>query len=257
MLKTARTAAGLALALLLSTGAARAETVRVFVGGAMTGPVRAVAADYTRRTGDMVEVVSDTTGGLQKRLRAGEKADVVLVTSPAVDTLQKENLTLAAGRADLARALIGVGVKAGAASPDLSSVETFKAALVAARSVSYVDPAAGGTSGGYFEGLLKTMGIADVMKPKTVYRGQGSDVAQAVASGAAEIGITFTSELAPNPGVKVAGTLPAAIQMPTIYTVALTSGTNSANKGLAFLRAMQSPVGMGAIRNAGLEPLGK
>ena len=251
MLKTAMTAAGLALA--LTAGAAHADTVTVFVGGAMTGPVRTVAADFTKRTGDAVNIVSDTTGGLQKRLRAGEKADVVVATAPGLDTLQKETLTVAAGRADLARALIGVGVKAGSPSPDLSSVESFKKVLVAAKSVSYVDPAAGGTSGGYFEGLLKTMGIADVVKPKTVYRGQGSDVAKAVAAGEAEIGITFTSELAPNPGVKVAGTLPAAVQMPTIYTEALTPGASA--KGQAFAKAMQSPVGMDAIRKAGLETL--
>ena len=61
-------------------------------------------------------------------------------------------------RIDLARALIGVGVRAGAASPDLSTPDTFKAALLKARTVSYVNPAAGGTSGTYFEGLLKRMG---------------------------------------------------------------------------------------------------
>ena len=250
MTKTAMMLAG---ALALVAGSARAETVKVFVGGAMTTPVRAVAADFTKASGDEVVIVSDTTGGLLKRLRGGEAADVVVATAAGLDALQKDGLTIASGRADLARGLIGVGVKAGAPTPDLSSVESFKAALLAAKSVAYVDPAAGGTSGGYFEGLLKTLGIAEAIKPKTVYRGQGSEVAAAVAAGQAEMGITFTSELAPNPGVKVAGTLPAAVQSPTVYAAALTV---SAGRGAgAFLRDLRSPVGVAAIRAAGLDVL--
>src|SRR4029077_17427799 len=106
---------------------------------------------------------------------------------------------------------------AGAPAPDLSTPDTFKAALLKARSVSYVNPASGGTSGTYFEGLLKRMGIADAMKSKVVYRTQGSEVADAVAKGEAELGITFTSEMVPNKGVKLGGLLPDSIQLPTKY----------------------------------------
>jgi molybdate transport system substrate-binding protein len=255
MLKTATMAAAAALALLAGATGASAETVKVFVGGAMTGPARLVGADFTKATGNAVEVVSDTTGSLQKRLKAGEKADVLVLTGAGLDALEKDKLSAAAGRVDLARGLIGVGVKAGAKSPDLGSTAGFKAALLAAKTVSYVDPNAGGTSGAYFEGLLKTMGIAEQIKPKTVYRHQGSEVADAVAKGEAELGITFTSELAPNPGVKVAGPLPAAIQMPTVYAGALTTSANGGGAAGAYLKALQTPASMAAIRKAGLEPL--
>src|SRR6185369_6943537 len=116
--------------------------------------------------------------------------------------------------------------------------------LLAARSVSYVDPKAGGTSGTYFEGLLKRMGIAEVMKSKIVYRNQGSEVADAVAKGEAELGITFTSELQPNKGVKVAGTLPAAIQLPTIYSAAITTSASSGDDAArAFLKTLTGKEG--------------
>ena len=187
--------------LILLPGLAFAQAeVKVFVGGAMTGPVKAAGAAFARSSGHTLVYVSDTTGALQKRLAAGEKADLIVVTGPAMDTLQKENRVVAGSRVDLARALIGVGVRAGAASPDLSTPDTFKAALLKARSVSYVNPASGGTSGTYFEGLMQRMGIADAMKAKIVYRTQGSEVADAVAKGEAELGITFTSELQPNTG---------------------------------------------------------
>src|SRR3954470_2012687 len=139
---------------------AQAE-VRVFVGGAMTAPVKEAGATFAKSSGSTLVYVSDTTGALQKRLAAGERADVVIVAGPGMDMLVQDRFVVAESRVDLARALIGVAVKAGAPSPDLSTPDTFKASLLKARSVSYVNPASGGTSGTYFEGLLRRMGIAE------------------------------------------------------------------------------------------------
>jgi molybdate transport system substrate-binding protein len=244
------------LAVLLPALAFAQTEVRIFVGGAVTEPVREVGAAFARSSGNRLVYVTDTTGALQRRLAAGEKADLVILAGPGMDALQKQNLVVAASRVDLARALIGVGVRAGAPSPDLSTPDAFKAALLKARSVSYVNPASGGTSGTYFEGLLQRMGIADAMKAKIVYRTQGSEVADAVARGEAELGISFTSELQPNKGVKVAGTLPAAIQLPTIYTAAVATAAGSGDAARAFLRTLAGAEFRAALTKAGLEPLG-
>jgi molybdate transport system substrate-binding protein len=246
-----------ATCLLLGTTTLFAQTkgpVTVFVGGAVTAPVKDAGAAFTRSSGSMVVYVSDTTGGLQKRLAAGEHADLIVATAPGLDALAQQKLIATDTRVDLARALIGVAVKKGAPSPDLSTPETFKAALLKARSLSYVSPAAGGTSGTYMEGLLQKLGIADAMKPKIVYRNQGSEVADAVAKGDAELGISFSSELAPNPGVKVAGPLPAAINLPTIYSAALITGTSN-TAARAFLKTLAGADGRAAMMKAGLEPL--
>ena len=229
--------------------------VTVFVGGAMTEPLKEAGATFERSSGHSLVYVSDTTGALQKRLAAGEKADLIVVAAPAMDTLQKENRVVAASRVDLARALIGVAVRAGAPAPDLSTPETFKAALLKARTVSYVNPAAGGTSGTYIEGLLKRLGIADALKGKIVYRTLGSAVADAVADGDAELGITFTSELQQNRGVKVVGTLPASIQLPTIYSAAFATGAVSADAARALLRALTGAEWRATLTRAGLQPL--
>jgi molybdate transport system substrate-binding protein len=235
---------------------AQAE-VRIFTGGAMSEPVREVGNVFAKSSGNRIVYVTDTTGALSKRLLSGERADVIVVTSAAIQALEKDGKIAAGSRVDLARALIGVGVKAGAPSPDLSTTETFKAALLKAKTVSYVNPASGGTSGTYFEGLLQKMGIAAAIKPKTVYRTQGSEVAAAVAAGEAELGITFTSELAPTAGVKVAGTLPADIQLPTIYAGAVVANAGNADAGRAFLRALAGAEGRAALTKAGLEPVGR
>jgi molybdate transport system substrate-binding protein len=243
------------LVLMPALASAQAE-LRVFTGGAMSGPVREAGDAFAKRTGRRIVYVTDTTGALQKRLASGERADVIVVTSTAIEALQKDNRVVAGSRVDLARALIGVGVRAGAPSPDLSTPDTFKAALLKAGSVSYVNPASGGTSGTYFEGLLQRMGIAEAMKPKIVYRTQGSEVAKAVAAGEAEIGITFTSELRPNPGVHVAGTLPAGIQLPTIYAAAVVTTAANAEVARALLLALAGAEGRAAVTRAGLEAIG-
>ena len=255
MCSVLRTSLAFAWLILFPTFALAQTELRVFLSGAMTDPVKQAGEVFARSAGHKFVYIGDTTGGLIRRLTAGEKADLIVVASPAMDTLEKEKRIVAGSRVNLARALIGVGVRAGAASPDLSTPDMFKAALLAAKSVSYVNPASGGTSGTYFEGLLQKMGIADAMKSKIVYRTQGSEVATAVATGAAEMGITFTSELKPNPGVKVAGTLPAAIQLPTIYAVALVPTSGSADAAREFVKVLSGAEGWAAIQRAGLEPL--
>ena len=88
---------------------------------------------------------------------------------------------------------------------------------------------------------------------KTVFPNQASEVADAVAKGDAELGITFTSEMITNKGVKLAGLLPDAIQHPTIYVAAIPVGVPNPDAARAFLQAMKAPVGLAAIKEAGLE----
>jgi molybdate transport system substrate-binding protein len=237
-----------------AAGAAAAE-LKVFVGGAMTQTVETIGANFAKASGNTLDYVSDTTGALQKRLAAGDKADVVVVTAAGLDALEKEKRIAAGTRTQLVRALIGVATRPNGTTPDLSSPEAFKASLLKARSVSYVNPAAGGTSGTYFEGLMKKMGIYDQMKPKVVYRNQGSEVADAVAKGEAEIGISFIAELAPNKGVKIAGPLPDAIQSPTDYVAAVTTVAANPDAARNFIKAMTSPSGGAVFKAAGLSVL--
>src|SRR3954467_891557 len=137
----------LILAVLVTVHPTAQTPVTVFSGGAMSEPVRELGGVYAASSKSKVTYVVDTTGALQKRLAAGDKADLIVVTSAAIDALEKNNLVVKGTKVDLARGLIGVGVRAGAASPNLSTADTFKAALLKARSVSYVNPASGGTSG--------------------------------------------------------------------------------------------------------------
>jgi len=239
------------LVILMPTFASAQTELRVFAAGAVTPTVKEIVA--ASRTS--VVLTSDTAGGLQKRVLSGEAGDVIFVTAPVMDALQKENRLAPGTRIDLGRALIGLAVRAGAPSPDISTVDAFKAALLNAKTVSYVNPAAGGTSGVHMDKQFQALGIAEQLKGKIVYRTQGALVADAVATGAAELGITFTSELQPNPGVKVVGTIPAAINLPTIYTAAILAGSKNMEAARAFLKLLAGAESAAVLKRAGLEPL--
>jgi molybdate transport system substrate-binding protein len=234
---------------------ARAAEIKLFVGGAMAEPIRKLSADFARAAGHQIDFKTGTTGALQSRLRAGEKADVIVATAAGIDALTKENRIVPGTRVDLARGLVGVAIRAGATAPDLSSAEAFKKAMLAAKSVSYVDPKAGGTSGTYLAGLFEKMGIADGMRKKTVLRNQGAEVADAVARGEAELGMTFISELVPNKGVRIASALPDAIQLPTVYAAAVLMVTSNPDAARAFVESLKTQAAARVVKEAGLEAL--
>jgi molybdate transport system substrate-binding protein len=247
----------IATLLVLAAHEADAAQMKLLVGGSMQEPFREIGADFAKKTGNMLEFVVDTTGALQKRLRSGEKADIILVSSPGMDALEKEHRIMPGTRVDLARAAMGISVRAGSPTPDLSTAEAFKKTMMSARSVALVDPKAGGTSGIYLDGLFQKMGIADDVKKKTVYGMQGSQVAAAVADGKAEIGLTFISEMMPNKGVKIAGPLPPGVQNATNYTVAIPTDSPNPEAARAFIQTMRTAEAKSIIAKAGLEPLGK
>ncbi len=232
-----------------------AAQLKLLLGGAVTESVRKVGTEFSRKTSHQIDVTTNTSGALQQLLRSGTKGDIIIVAAPTMDSLEKDKLIIPGTRVDVARGLVGVGVRQGAASLDLSSTDAFKKAVLAARSVSYVDPKSGGTSGTYVAGLFQRLGIAAEMQKKTVFRNQGSEVADAVAKGEAEIGITFTSEMVTNKGVKVAGFLPESIQLPTIYTAAIPIGAPNADVARAFLKELKTPLAQAALKEAGLEPV--
>jgi len=150
---------------------------------------------------------------------------------------------------------MAVVIRANAPALDLSSVDSFKQALLKARAIALTDPKGGGTAGVYMADVLKRMGIADTVRSKIVYSTQGQFVTEAVVKGEADLGVTFTSEIIPNKGAKIAGLLPDPIQSPTNYAAAVLVGAASPDVAKAFLQEFKTPFAHEAIKKVGLEPL--
>jgi molybdate transport system substrate-binding protein len=230
-----------------------AKDLKILTGAGMSMPVRALAADYGRRSGTTVTVVSDTAGGVQKRIEAGEAFDLVIGTQAVLDALTKET-KVSAVHTDLAQMVAGIGARKGAAKPAIADSAQFKATLLAAKNITYVDPASGGITGVFFLSQADKLGVGPQVRAKAVLKPNGAGVADAVAAGQAQYGVTLISEMLPNEGVTV-WPLPDELQMTTIYTAAIVSDAQNAMDARALLDELSGPRGRDASIKAGLKPV--
>ena len=235
-------------------GAASAE-IKVLTAGAFKQVLLALLPAFEQQTGHKVSVDNDTVGALTKRIDGGETFDLAVLTPAAVDDLARKGKFVAGSRKNLARVGVGVVVKEGAPKPDIGSVDAFKKALLAAKSVAYIDPAAGGSSGIYVAGLLDKLGIAGEVKPKAKLI-PGGAVAQHIANGEAELGIHQISEILPVKGATLVGPLPAEIQNYTVYAAGLGANAMVSAAAKMLLDALSGPAGAEVLKSKGMEPAG-
>jgi molybdate transport system substrate-binding protein len=237
---------------LCATQAGAAE-VKVLTTGAFREMVLALVPDFETRTGNKVVVDNDTAGGLQKRIEGGEAFDVAVITPRVIDDFIAKGKIASGSRVNVASVGVGVMVKAGAPKPDVSTVEAFKTALLAAKTVSYIDPASGGSSGIYIDQLLGKLGIADQVRPKAKLK-KGGHVADYVISGEAELGLQQISEILPVKGVSFVGPLPKDVQNTTTYAAGLSAAAKNADAGKAFIKTFSEPAAAALLKSKGMEP---
>ena len=239
----------LVVALSLSAApSSSAAEVKVLTAGAFKQVVLALVPDFEKQTGNKVIVDNDTAGGLQKRIESGEAFDVAIITPAIVDGLAASGKIVPNSRVNLATVSIGVVVKEGAPRPDIGSVEAFKNALLAAKSVAYIDPASGGSSGIYVDKLLERLGIADQVRPKANY------VADLIVSGEAELGVHQISEIVPVKGAVLVGPLPKEIQNTTTYAAGLSAAVQNKEAAQALIKMFSGPAAASVFKAKGMEP---
>ena len=232
-------------------GAGAAE-IKVLTAGAFKQSLLALIEDFQKQSGHKVVVENDTVGALAKRIEGGEAFDVAVLTPGAVNDLTGKGKFVAGSRANLARVGVGVMVRAGAPKPDVSSVDAFKQALLAAKSVAYIDPASGGSSGIYVAGLLDKLGIAEQVKPKTKLK-HGGYVADLIVAGEAELGIHQISEIVPVKEVTLVGPLPAEIQNYTTYAAGISANAKESEAAKALIQALSGPEAAAVLKDRGME----
>lgn len=255
-MKLAPTLLATALILAMPQFAKAAETIDVVSGGAFKQVLSALVAQYEKESGNKVAVTYQTVGQHLNSIRSGEESfDVAVLTPEAIETLAKEGKIVPGSRTDLAKTGVGVVVKAGTPLPDISTVEAFKRALLAAKSVAYIDPAAGGSSGIYVAKLLERLGIAKEINAKAVLI-HGGAVADHIADGEAEIGVHQISEILPVKSVTLVGPLPAEIQNFTIYSAGVGTAAKNAAAAADLVKFLSGPHALAIIKAKGMEPAG-
>ena len=121
-------------------------------------------------------------------------------------------------------------MRAGALRPDIGTVEAFKRALIAAKSIAIADPATGSPSANYLVGLFERMSLTASLRDKLRFIGGGAGgvvmVGEAVVRGDAEIAIQQMPELVGIADLDVVGELPHELQQVTVFSAAVVATTS-------------------------------
>jgi molybdate transport system substrate-binding protein len=203
-----------------------------------------------RAIGRPLTIEFGTSSAVKKQIESGEAFDVAILTSDVIDDLAKAGKIAAGTRTEIARCGIGIGVRAGAAKPDIKTVDALKKTLLAAKSITYAQDGASRT---YILQMEDKLGIADAMKAKTILE-KGSVGSNArVADGSAEMIMTLVSEILPAPGVQLVGPLPAEVQHYVNFAEGIGPNSKNADAGKALMKFFASPAVAPTLKAKGME----
>jgi molybdate transport system substrate-binding protein len=227
--------------------------LRIFCARSMHVAVSALAQRARTGSSAAPEILFEPMGALQARLAAGEMADVLILTAPAIDALATSGALASGSRTEVARAPIGIAIREGAPAPDIRTPDAFKEALMATRAIALSDPAVGGSAGIYLRELFGRIGLAEIVAAKTVRQKSGVAAADAVGRGEADLAMTFIPELLQGNGVCILGPLPPPYDHATAYAAGVSARSSSADAARAFIAALTAPDARGVWVAAGFE----
>ena len=225
------------------------KTIQVFTANSGRGIFAELVPQFERASGHHVAVSYDPAKVMLERIARGETADVALIAAAAIDDLVKQGKIAAGTHRAIVRCGVGVAVRAGAARPDIGTVEAFKKSLLAAKSVAWTEQ---GASGIHFSKVIESLGIAAQLQAKAVRR-PGGLIAERVVAGEAEIAIQQIPELLAVPGVDFVGPLPAAVQMQSTSAVGIFAGTKEPDAAAAFVKFICAPAALRVFQAKGFE----
>ncbi|HXQ06418.1 MAG TPA: substrate-binding domain-containing protein [Bradyrhizobium sp.] len=226
------------------------NVVRLLSTLALMGAVRSLAGRYQAELGTRIDADFAPTLGLLDRLRAGEAADVVILTREGLDELANEGTVVADSRVDLARSCVGIAVKAGADHPDIATASALRATLLGARSVAYSRI---GASGIFFAQLIERMGIASEINAKARIIPSGF-TAERLVTGDADLAVQQISELKQVAGVEIIGPIPLHMQSPAVFSAGRLAASKRVVQADELLKYLASPEAAPVLRASGLEP---
>ncbi len=235
---------------LLLPNMSQASEIKLLASVAMKDAYLELIPQFEKATGHKVSVAWSSTPDVQKRIAAGEAADLIILGDSGTEELIKQGKLVASSRVNFAKSGIGVAVRAGSPRPDISSADAVKRSVLAAKSVAY----SAGASGIYLVSMFQKLGISDQVKSKTATVKPGEPVGEVVARGEAEIGFHQVSELIPVKGIQILGPLPAEIQNITVYSGGIHSATKVADAATALVKFLTAPAAAPIIKKHGLEP---
>jgi molybdate transport system substrate-binding protein len=251
MQKNLIAAIAMASVLIFSQGAAaQTSEVRVLASNGIKAVVEDLRAQAEKAIGHPLSIEYRPTAALKQEIDGGAPFDVVIVTVESVSQLSKEGKTTGGEGMPISRAGVGIGIRKGAARPDISNPEALKRALLNAKAIAY---GPSGASFPYVTKMLDALGIADAMKPKTLFFDTSDGTNGAVAEGKADFGITLISEIVPVKGIELLGPFPDPFQGYVRFSAALSATAKNPEAAAALIKFLAGPEALPSIKARGME----
>lgn len=228
-------AALLSLSLLAGSGLARANEIKVMASVALKSTLDDLAAKFESSGGGKVTMVYGLAAQLKQRVSDGEADDVAVLIRSMMEDLLKQGKLAAGSLTNVGGTPVAIAIRAGAPKPDIDTVDALKHTLIAAKSISYSDPAKGGASGVYFAKVVDQLGLTDELKAKTILV-PGAQAPELVAKGEAELGVAQGSEIVPVAGAEILGPLPGKLGSVTLFTAGIAAVSKAPDAAKAFIK---------------------
>jgi molybdate transport system substrate-binding protein len=240
------------MAALMGTDADAAE-VRLLSAAAMQSVFRVIASDFARTSGHSLKITYATMGAITQRVLNGETADLIIGSGPSIATLVREGKLRPDSEFTLCKVGVGMVVASATQKPTVTSIESFKAALLSANTMIYADPAGGGAAGIHIGRVIQSLGLTEQLKSKTRF-GAGGDVTEVtLAAGPGALGLTQISEIVNKRGAELVGPLPKEIQNYTVVSVGAPDTTSKSEAIETFVAYLRSPRAMAAMTANGMQ----
>jgi molybdate transport system substrate-binding protein len=239
------------VALSVQRAPAESAELRVLVSDGMKATVEQLSSQMEQAIGRKLAIQFNSSKNLRDKILAGEPFDATILTSDVIDDLIQKGKIAAGSRTDLSRAGMGVGIRAGAPKPDVSTPEALKKTLLNAKSIAF-NPT--GASAVHNYAMFDRLGIADAVKSKLILDSEAGRPQQNVAEGKVDLVITLIPEIKFFPGVELAGPIPADLQSYISFSAGVSTNAHDADAAKALIQFIKGPSGAAAMKAKAMEP---
>jgi molybdate transport system substrate-binding protein len=245
----------LAAAMMMTTKPASAAEIHVLSAGAPKEGLALLTPAFEKQTGHTVKYTFAVISDIRQRLQAGEKTDLLIFQRPDIETFLKSGKLRPDGWALFGNVDVVVIAREGAPLPDISTVQSFRDALLKARAVVHATPTAT-PSGAHMAKVIERLGIGEELQKKVIHRPALDGGVELVANGEADIGVYPASEVTHVKGVTIVGPLPGELQLVFVYGAAVPTDNAAPEPALALVKFLSEPANRIHWKQAGFEPPG-
>jgi molybdate transport system substrate-binding protein len=235
---------------LVPAAAAQTSSVHLLVSNGLKGSMENLQTTCEASVGHPLDIRYNSTASVKKTIEAGERFDVTMITTEAIEDLVKQGKLAGDSKMSIGRSELGIGIKSGVPKPDIKTVDGLKKALLEVKSITYPQD---GASRGYIEKMFERLGIATQVKPKIILAPGSGPATQSVADGKAGFVITLFSEILPIKGVDILGALPGEFQSDIKFSAAASTAASDKQAAKAVIACVTGSKATSVLKAKGID----